>query len=218
MFQSTHPHGVRPLDGFAIRASDWFQSTHPHGVRPLRGVSQKGWCCFNPRTHTGCDVRVERVSVEVGVSIHAPTRGATARSVSMFDPKEFQSTHPHGVRREGQRGLPLPRQVSIHAPTRGATVMAEHRSIRTAVSIHAPTRGATLRVYLYVLLRLFQSTHPHGVRRAVRERDIAPCRVSIHAPTRGATRMTGSTFKIIEFQSTHPHGVRRCGEIPGVGM
>ena len=32
-----------------------FQSTHPHGVRPdTRGIKTP-WSSFNPRTHTGCD-------------------------------------------------------------------------------------------------------------------------------------------------------------------
>ena len=80
---------------------------------------------------------------------------------------------------------------------------------------------------------MFQSTHPHGVRRVyLRELIIlyhvsihAPTRgattlyqlggnvrqVSIHAPTRGATLRIESFFKPIEFQSTHPHGVRLGG-------
>ena len=34
----------------------------------------------------------------------------------------FQSTHPHGVRRQQIENLPEINAVSIHAPTRGATV------------------------------------------------------------------------------------------------
>ena len=79
--------------------------------------------CFNPRTHTGCDwAKCGFVGwVGTGVSIHAPTRGATL----------------HGpVLRRGIR-------VSIHAPTRGATTWSV-LTLRTRwVSIHAPTRGAT---------------------------------------------------------------------------
>ena len=34
--------------------------------------------CFNPRTHTGCDLAKLRIFLTPnGVSIHAPTRGAT---------------------------------------------------------------------------------------------------------------------------------------------
>ena len=32
-----------------------FQSTHPHGVRQRRISQGEIRCCFNPRTHTGCD-------------------------------------------------------------------------------------------------------------------------------------------------------------------
>ena len=56
MFQSTHPHGVRPVDGGPLVFNFKFQSTHPHGVR-LRLV-----------------FRGERI---MAVSIHAPTWGAT---------------------------------------------------------------------------------------------------------------------------------------------
>ena len=54
---------------------------------------------FNPRTHTGCDAQGVRESNGQGVSIHAPTRGATCAGIVLL---RF-------------------RQVSIHAPTRGAT-------------------------------------------------------------------------------------------------
>ena len=82
-------------------ALQMFQSTHPHGVRPSLYVQNvlftRG---FNPRTHTGCDMTPRgRVGGEIkfqsthphgvrlpslliatpypAVSIHAPTRGAT---------------------------------------------------------------------------------------------------------------------------------------------
>ena len=77
---------------------------------------------------------------------------------------------------------------------------------------------------------MFQSTHPHGVRRGSRRgpwrgRCVsihAPTRgatwqrrhrcrttqVSIHAPTRGATNNDPMVYLSPRFQSTHPHGVR----------
>ena len=81
--------------------------------------------CFNPRTHTGCDslklsftlslpkfqsthphgvrlVPKEYNAKGIGVSIHAPTRGATATFTSTL--------------------VAILAVVSIHAPTRGATV------------------------------------------------------------------------------------------------
>ena len=56
MFQSTHPHGVRLIQQLLILQKQWFQSTHPHGVRLLN---------------------YDREAIYSGVSIHAPTWGAT---------------------------------------------------------------------------------------------------------------------------------------------
>ena len=59
-------------------ALQMFQSTHPHGVRPATtGLTDYRLNCFNPRTHTGCDVFENGIPDMNMVSIHAPTRGAT---------------------------------------------------------------------------------------------------------------------------------------------
>ena len=100
----------------------------------------------------------------------------------------FQSTHPHGVRLHQFFVDSLVLLVSIHAPTRGATVPVVCNRTSSGVSIHAPTRGATVgRLRQSFGLKLFQSTHPHGVRPREFKRD----------------------FNEVMFQSTHPHGVRR---------
>ena len=78
VFQSTHPHGVRPLAKAMYLPALQFQSTHPHGVR--------------------LDY-IKHLHLYQGVSIHAPTRGAT------LDCSDSVMVVP----------------VSIHAPTRGAT-------------------------------------------------------------------------------------------------
>ena len=55
--------------------------------------------CFNPRTHTGCDESLSFEPINFHVSIHAPTRGATATFFpTVVSVGSFQSTHPHGVR------------------------------------------------------------------------------------------------------------------------
>ena len=165
MFQSTHPHGVRPHQIFFAAQYNGFQSTHPHGVRQDLPFHQAKGTGFNPRTHTGCDAicgylkagrnvsihaptrgatdSAQKVISTDGVSIHAPTRGATEPSDFPCCGGMFQSTHPHGVRhcRSEQRRSPI--QVSIHAPTRGATRLEQTSKRSSSVSIHAPTRGAT---------------------------------------------------------------------------
>ena len=102
-FQSTHPHGVRPK---ASKGSWITLSVSIHA--PTRGATlfvilllDKSYCfnprthtgCdivppipiiindgFNPRTHTGCDDIIAYKEVHSIVSIHAPTRGATPDS------------------------------------------------------------------------------------------------------------------------------------------
>ena len=123
-FQSTHPHGVRPMPVPTFARLWMFQSTHPHGVRPFEQVSD---------------------TQSKGVSIHAPAWGATVydqlvrQVVFGFNPRtrmgcdgrkhlqvnqqqKFQSTHPHGVRLYHQLGGGSGKNVSIHAPAWGATV------------------------------------------------------------------------------------------------
>ena len=99
------------------------------------------------------------------VSIHAPTRGATLRTLGYAPVVQFQSTHPHGVRLPSAMTAFICSTVSIHAPTRGATSESTQGRDRADVSIHAPTRGAT-KWSCCAICAIF---------------------VSIHAPTRGAT-------------------------------
>ena len=120
---------------------------------------------FNPRSHEGSDERLPHTLRIIQISIHAPTRGATALTDHL---------------------LPLP-QISIHAPTRGATNQMFIFITILVISIHAPTRGATysdiagLLLFLdfnprshegsdaaesagAATLQLFQSTLPRGER------------------------------------------------------
>ena len=76
---------------------------------------------FNPRTHVGCDVNAApltdieilisihaptwgaTIAIRRGlemlyISIHAPTWGATAATAQKWRDGVFQSTHPRGVR------------------------------------------------------------------------------------------------------------------------
>ena len=102
-------------------------------------------------------------------------------------PIEFQSTHPHGVRRDWQGSYPTNEDVSIHAPTRGATKTRQFYGRMELVSIHAPTRGATWDKFI---ANLKPSVSIHApTRGATLSTSPTPSNliVSIHAPTRGAT-------------------------------
>ena len=144
------------------------------------------------------------------ISIHAPTRGATAVTTTKETDPVFQSTLPRGERRDVIYGDVKEIQISIHAPTRGATIHGALAPCTDQISIHAPTRGATLidlfiRVFLDnfnprshegsdgihfvtpVVTVLFQSTLPRGERQDHKVKSFPLFEISIHAPTRGAT-------------------------------
>ena len=77
LFQSTRPRGARQQVGRVIVGNVAFQSTRPRGARPYmdsRGVGH------------------------VGVSIHAPARGATTSMRQKPNASMFQSTRPRGAR------------------------------------------------------------------------------------------------------------------------
>ena len=142
-----------------------FQSTHPRGVRL---VLVCGRC------------------KDTLVSIHAPTRGATDKANDLCP---HQSVSIHAPTRGATTSTSCRRilqTVSIHAPTRGATdkgllyrgwhlgfnprthegcdIYCSVQFISVLVSIHAPTRGATDKTERHFNVKMFQSTHPRGVR------------------------------------------------------
>ena len=188
VFQSTHPRGVRlaliahytvddlisihapargattvSLLGFGTYPA--FQSTHPRGVR------------------LECDF-----PCAAGVLFQSThPRGVRRFVVCCFDILvAFQSTHPRGVR--PYTSTPQGRHRSHFNPrTREGCdpdLMAVYT--QTLISIHAPARGATPLRCVFTIFKLFQSTHPRGVRRT-------------RLPQYGQTT---------KFQSTHPRGVR----------
>ena len=63
-FQSTRPRGARPTSQSRLSGHDLFQSTRPRGARPS---------AFKPSAFA------------VGVSIHAPARGATTQTYRRVD-------------------------------------------------------------------------------------------------------------------------------------
>ena len=88
-------------------------------------------------------VDLQKLGVSVDISIHAPTWGATP----------LREHHPHQI------------DISIHAPTWGATCKCRAPYRDGQISIHAPTWGATGARNGEIIITLFQSTHPRGVRR-----------------------------------------------------
>ena len=124
--------------------------------------------CFNPRTHTGCDISSLLTSSDhKGFNPRTHTGCDRALRLRMELRAKFQSTHPHGVRLSGFL-LPFGgkrfQSTHPHGVRLAISVFAVNLDF---VSIHAPTRGATCIIRLYYLVCGFQSTHPHGVRQTM---------------------------------------------------
>ena len=121
---------------------------------------------FNPRTHTGCDLKSARsFSKDDYVSIHAPIQGATMLSEEQVSNGVFQSTHPYRVRQAFTLLLFSSRRFQSTHPYRVRLLMYEN-----------PTKVGK-----------FQSTHPYRVRHSVGFHWSYDTFVSIHAPIQGAT-------------------------------
>ena len=165
MFRSTPPREGRPGTMTLRLTHSRFRSTPAREGRPQAAASRLESLCFDPRPHARGDDQMIDCRQRVGVSIHAPTRGATPLPIASVENSSFRSTPPREGRpavsdmssslllfrstppREGRRWIrrpiPIIGRVSIHAPTRGATRDAVGRRVIGHVSIHAPTRGAT---------------------------------------------------------------------------
>ena len=143
---------------------------------------------FNSRTHEGCDASNRGAFDETtGISIHAPTRGATSKNIKNYT--QFIISI-HAPTRGATLSVPAvicALNISIHAPTRGATGTTLFPAFVFGISIHAPTRGATLSFPVGQWnSTIFQFTHPRGVR-------LNPLHLFACVKT---------------FQFTHPRGVR----------
>ena len=166
MFQSTHPHGVRPSHLRRCTGRAKFQSTHPHGVRLGLSVDKDKNKKFQSTHPHG--VRQGRLLCSckgLRVSIHAPARGATEANYSDEILQEFQSTHPHGVRR-AQPSLTKERTGCFNPRTRtGCDRLHCRQSARSLLFQSTHPHGVRPENWsLSAAKSTFQSTHPHGVR------------------------------------------------------
>ena len=65
-------------EGKTKEAKEAFQSTLPREERQSCSLIYGAFHHFNPRSHERSDVDLDSISLDIAISIHAPTRGATA--------------------------------------------------------------------------------------------------------------------------------------------
>ncbi len=85
----------------------WFQSTRPHGARPV-GILGIDFTTdgFNPRARTGRDIVPSfRAAVSYGFNPRARTGRDPSRPRAAKCCNQFQSTRPHGARRGTYRAI-----------------------------------------------------------------------------------------------------------------
>ena len=105
----------------------------------------RGQCAFNPRAREGRDVVVDVLRRQVGLSIHAPARGATEQVLRIYFKLDLSIHAPaRGATIIAYKYAPAS-MLSIHAPARGATAVGGAIGMDRDLSIHAPARGATAR-------------------------------------------------------------------------
>ncbi len=139
----------------------------------MERLEQGGGVSIHAPTRGATEAKAREIIAEK-VSIHAPTRGATKQLWAYMHGRKFQSTHPRGVRLD-----------------------LSNKSDRVIkVSIHAPTRGATSSHLRPLSRNCFNPRTHEGCDMGRNGGDIKISRVSIHAPTRGATRQAGILWRI----------------------
>ena len=235
-FQSTRPRGARRKLFDRLNLNNPFQSTRPRGARHRAACAPRIRSEFQSTRPRGArHAHSDRVGIKRGVSIHAPTRGATesrmrsSAASGCFNPRAhagrdetpsmalaslavFQSTRPRGARRWPRapraRGGGFNPRAHAGRDLPRARTHPDHRPFQST-----RPRGARLGAFSTGVSTLveFQSTRPRGARRGCRRCGRIHRHVSIHAPTRGATSLIKSV-RVIEmrFQSTRPRGARRA--------
>ena len=142
-FQSTLPRGERPLCGSLAPVFQDFNPRSREGSDPINCAELGQFLYFNPRSREGSDGLHGAELSWLGISIHAPARGAT------------QSKHCK----------PCYPCISIHAPARGATDRSVAGSVRQTNFNPRSREGSDDRfLACRFSLRIFQSTLPRGER------------------------------------------------------
>ena len=257
-FQSTHPYRVwRNAADIHISSAEVSIHTPIQGVTycllfsvpifdvsihtPIQGVTWSSEtifslsACFNPHTHTGCDLF--SISSSLGIFCFNPHThtGCDFRFHQVFVKfSKFQSTHPYRVWLAVLCSNSSVALVSIHTPIQGVTFLSNLLSVQFGVSIHTPIQGVTHRFWQWTNFGRFQSTHPYRVWHAYSDNQNDHNQVSIHTPIQGVTSPNLAIFDWLtvsihtpiqgvtqqsvssyaapkRFQSTHPYRVWRHG-------
>ena len=190
LFQFTPLREGRLLHRVEIHLRRAFQFTPLREGRPrLWKKTSSATFHFNSRPSArGDEIPVILAMSAIFISIHAPPRGATVRSLAQaWSASSFQFT-PLREGRQVRVVSPPHGIISIHAPPRGATPRRQSGIAVPRYFNSRPSARGDPRTLLLPLEALHISIHapPRGATRFARQRGQA-LHISIHAPPRGAT-------------------------------
>ena len=121
-----------------------FQSTLPRRERQNSMCAESQPTNFNPRSREGSDALWQsRILHFYQISIHAPAKGATAKSLIHIIPTVFQSTLPRRERRWRQQRNTKAYGFQSTLPRRERRRRDGFLKKAEEISIHAPAKGAT---------------------------------------------------------------------------
>ena len=145
--------------------------------------------CFNPRTHSGCDIETER-NTNCSRSFNPRTHSGcdTLRQSSSYHQPKFQSTHPLGVRL--LRSILSEPDRGFNPRTHSGCDIREDAKYNYLLSFNPRTHSGC-DFYASLLLATRRSFNPRthsGCDSKTSEKAFC-INVSIHAPTRGATQL-----------------------------
>ena len=153
----------------------------------------------------------DRVNIVIyqrlNVSIHAPTWGATSRSMVAslswcFNPRSHMGSDNRIVHDIASK------IVSIHAPTWGATVIGRTEEIPSKFQSTLPHGERRIMAIDGETYTMFQSTLPHGERREHELHSPHSLWFQSTLPHGERPSLQSSIRSLIRFQSTLPHGER----------
>ena len=181
-----------PIQGVTHKGSKttavWkFQSTHPYRVWRMVQLIIISKLCFNPHTHTGCDIKslmgIFKLLMFQSTHTYRVWHYSDCHINEIY---KFQSTHPYRVWLSIRLSSESTKSVSIHTPIQGVTPFCNFLHYISRVSIHTPIQGVTaaafkalpnsqsfnphthtgcdsLRIKIMTEALKFQSTHPYRV-------------------------------------------------------
>ena len=107
LFQSSLPRGERPSVLQIFKSSAYFNPRSHEGSDSIEPLFVACLINFNPRSHEGSDPYYEIEVAISGISILAPTRGATSSVLIATISQAFQSSLPRGERRHPESPEPF---------------------------------------------------------------------------------------------------------------